>query len=58
MLSKESKQVIIKQLEKDLIRYKDSSTYFSSNSPEMAAKTMQQILSLEKALKELKDVQV
>ena len=56
MLSKESKQVIIKQLEKDLMRYKDSSTYFLSNSPEMAAKTMQKILQLEKALKELQDV--
>ena len=53
MLSKESKQVIIKQLEKDLRRYKDSSTYFSSKSPRWL-----QILSLEKALKELKDVQV
>ena len=56
MLSKESKHVIIKQLEKDLIRYKDSSTYFLSNSPEMAANTMQKILQLEKALKELQDV--
>ena len=56
MLSKESKQVIIKQLEKDLILYNDSNKYFLSNSPEMAAKTMQQILSLEKALKELRDV--
>ena len=56
MLSKESKQVIIKQLESDLMRYNDSNKYFLSNSPEMAAKTMQQILSLEKALKELKDV--
>ena len=56
MLSKESKQVIIKQLEKDLIRHKESSTYFLSNSPEMEARTMQQILSLEKALKELRNV--
>ena len=56
MLSKESKQVIIEQLEKDLIGYKDSSTYFLSNSPEMAANTMQHILKLEKALKELRDV--
>ena len=56
MLSKESKQVVIKQIEMDLIRYKDSSTYFLSNSPEMKAKTMQQILSLEKALKELRNV--
>ena len=56
MLSKESKQVIIKQLEKDLILYNDSNKYFFSNSPEMGAKTMQQILSLEKALKELRDV--
>ena len=56
MISKESKQVIIEQLEKDLISYKDSSTYFLSNSPEMAANTMQKILQLEKALKELKDV--
>ena len=56
ILSKESKQVIIKQIEKDLIRYKDSSTYFLSSRPEMEAKTMQQILSLEKALKELRDV--
>ena len=56
MLSKESKQVIIKQLEKDLICYNDSNKYFFSNSPEMAANTMQKILQLEKALKELQDV--
>ena len=56
MLSKESKQVIIKQLEKGIERHKDASKYFLSNSQEMASATMQQILSLEKALKELKDV--
>ena len=56
MLSKESKQVIIKQLEKGIERHKDASKYFLSNSPEMAASNMQQILSLEKALKELRDV--
>ena len=54
MLSKESKQVIIKQLESDLIRLKDANKSFLNRNPEMAAKTMQQILSLEKALKELK----
>ena len=56
MLSKESKQVIIKQLEKGIERHKDASKSFLSNSPEMAARNMQQILSLEKALKELRDV--
>ena len=56
MLSKESKQVIIKQLEKDLVRLKDSNKSFLNGLPEMASATMQQILSLEKALKELKDV--
>ena len=54
ILSKESKQVIIKQLESDLIRLKDANKSFLNRNPEMAAKTMQQILSLEKALKELK----
>ena len=56
MLSKESKQVIIKQLESDLIRYKDVNKSFLSGHPEMAASNMQHILKLEKALKELKDV--
>ena len=56
MLSKESKQVIIKQLEEGIERHKDASKSFLSNSPGMAASNMQQILSLEKALKELKDV--
>ena len=56
MLSKESKQVIIKQLDNDLARYRDANKYFLNGLPEMASATMQQILSLEKALKELKDV--
>ena len=56
MLSKESKQVIIYHISKDIERHKDASKYFLSNSPWMAASNMQQILSLEKALKELKDV--
>ena len=56
MLSKESKQVIIKQLESDLIRYKDANKSFLNEHPEVAAKAMQHILKLEKALKELKDV--
>ena len=56
MISKESKQVIIKMLESDLIRYKDANKSFLNGHPEMAAKTMQHILKLEKALKELKDV--
>ena len=55
MLSKESKQVIIKQLESDLIRLKDANKSVL-NGPEVAAKTMQHILKLEKALKELRDV--
>ena len=38
MLSKESKQVIIKQLESDLIRYKDANKSFLNGHPEMAAK--------------------
>ena len=57
MLSKESKQVIIRQIENDLIRYKDAGNSFvKTNNGKMAAKTMQQILSLEKALKELRNV--
>ena len=57
MLSKESKQVIIKQIESDLIRYKDAGNSFvKMNSGKMAASTMQHILKLEKALKELMDV--
>ena len=56
MLSKESKQVIIKMLESDLIRYKDANKYSLIGHHEMAAKTMQHILKLEKALKELRDV--
>ena len=40
MLSKESKQVIIKQLESDLIRLKDANKSFLNGHPEMAAKTM------------------
>ena len=43
MLSKESKQVIIKQLESDLIRYKDVNKSFLSGHPEMAASNMQHI---------------
>lgn len=56
MLSKELKQVVIKQLENDLVRYKDANKYFLNNIPEMSASTMQHILKLEKALKELRDV--
>ena len=56
MLSKESKQVIIKQLQSDLIRYKDANKSILNGHPEIAAKTMQKILQLEKALKELQDV--
>ena len=56
MLSKESKQVIIKQIESDLIRLKDANKSFLIGHPEVAAKIMQKILQLEKALKELQDV--
>ena len=57
MLSKESKQVIIKQLENDLVRYKDAGNSFvKRNNGKIAASTMQHILKLEKALKELRDV--
>ena len=56
MLSKESKQVIIKQLKKGIERHKDASKYSLSNNPEMVASNIKQILSLEKALKELRDV--
>ena len=43
MLSKESKQVIIKQIESDLIRYKDAGNSFVKvNNGKMAASTMQQ----------------
>ena len=44
MLSKESKQVIIKQIESDLIRYKDAGNSFVKvNNGKMAASTMQHI---------------
>ena len=56
MLSKESKQVIIKQIESDLIRLKDANKSFLIGHSEVAAKIMQKILQLEKALKELQDV--
>ena len=56
MLSNQSKQVIIKQLKSDLMRYKDANKSSLNGHPEMAAKTMQHILKLEKALKELRDV--
>ena len=56
MLSKESKQVIIKQIESDLIRLKDANKSFLIVHSEVAAKIMQKILQLEKALKELQDV--
>ena len=56
MLSKESKQVIIKMLESDMIRYKDANKSFLNEHPEMEASTMQHILKLEKALKELRYV--
>ena len=56
MLSKELKKVVIKQLDNDLARYRDANKYFLNNIPDMAASTMQHILKLEKALKELRDV--
>ena len=57
MLSKQSKQVIIKQLENDLMRYKDAhKCYIDQKFMEKASRVAKQILSLEKALKELKDV--
>ena len=56
MISKESKQVIIKVLESDLIRYKDANKSSLNGHTDMAAKTMQHILKPEKALKEFRDV--
>ena len=57
MLSKQSKQVIIKHLESDLMRYKDAhKCYIDQKFMEKASRVAKQILSLEKALKELRDV--
>ena len=57
MLSKESKQVIIKHRESDLMRYKDAhKCYIDQKFMEKASRVAKQILSLGKALKELKDV--
>ena len=56
MLSKESKQVVIKQLENDVIRLHDAHNSFQDNNIEMAKKVMNQILKLERALRELRDV--
>ena len=53
MLSKESKQVIIKQLESDLMRYKDAhKCVIGQKFMENYSRVAKQILSLEKALKE------
>ena len=56
MLSKESKQVIIKQIERDVIRLHDAHNSFQDNNIEAAKKVMNQILKLERALRELRDV--
>ena len=56
MLSKESKRVIIKQIENDVIRLHDAHNSFQENNIEIAKKVMNQILQLERALRELRDV--
>ena len=57
MLSKESKHVVIKQIEKDLIRYKDAHKCFIDQKfMANAGRVAKKILSLEKALRELNNV--